>query len=76
LLSSIDSQLRFVADTYVSHQIMISTLAVNLSCESMSISTALAATIAGYYDRESNEYLAYCPFLEPASGSEIAPITV
>jgi hypothetical protein len=55
---------------------MISALAVNFGREPVSVSTTLAATIAGYHDRKSDKNLTHGPVLKPASGGEITPITI
>jgi len=60
----------------VSHEVLVSALAVDLGRESMGISSTLASADTRHNYREAREDLADCTLLHPACPGKIAPVAI
>jgi hypothetical protein len=59
----------------IPNQILVATLAVDFGRKTVRVSANFASSHAGYYNRESDEYITRCLILQPTGRSDIAPIT-
>ena len=60
----------------VAHEILVATLAVDLCCKAVSVSSALTSADTGDDDRESSKHFADRAFLQPTGHCKITPVAV